>query len=86
MSDHLRRSLHARKADDRLFDLGLLCKGTAMKDEGVRNVGVQKRILIINGAERACLCDPEGDSLADVARRLGLTGTKVGCGAGQCGA
>ncbi len=69
MSDHLRRSLHARKADDRLFDLGLLCKGTAMKDEGVRNVGVQKRILIINGVERACLCDPGRDSLAIICKK-----------------
>ncbi|MDL2264194.1 molybdopterin-dependent oxidoreductase, partial [Synergistaceae bacterium OttesenSCG-928-I11] len=46
---------------------------------------VQKRILIINGVERAFVCNPEKDSLADVVRRLGLTGTKVGCGAGQCG-
>ena len=32
------------------------------------------------------ICDPENDSLADVLRRLGLTGTKIGCGTGQCGA
>lgn len=45
-----------------------------------------RKILKINGAERAFLCDPERDSLADVIRNLGLTGTKVGCGTGQCGA
>jgi len=30
------------------------------------------------------ICDQE-DTLSDVIRRLGLTGTKVGCGTGQCG-
>ena len=47
---------------------------------------VKKRYLKINGVERLFICDPEKDSLADVIRRLGLTGTKVGCGLGQCGA
>ncbi len=42
--------------------------------------------LKINGADKMILCEPEKDSLADVLRRLGLTGTKVGCNAGQCGA
>ncbi len=32
------------------------------------------------------ICDPEKDTLASVLRRLGLTGTKVGCGTGVCGA
>jgi len=49
-------------------------------------VPVKKRYLKINGVERLFICDPEKDSLADVIRRLGLTGTKVGCGLGQCGA
>ncbi len=47
---------------------------------------VQKMVLNINGVERAVLCDLDKDSLADVVRRIGLTGTKIGCGAGQCGA
>lgn len=42
--------------------------------------------LIINGVERPVLCDPEKDTLAVVLRRMGLTGTKVGCGIGVCGA
>jgi aldehyde oxidoreductase len=41
--------------------------------------------LNINGANRIFMCDPEKDSLADVLRRLGLTGTKVGCDTGVCG-
>lgn len=42
--------------------------------------------LMINGVERAVLCDPEKDTLAVALRRLGLTGTKIGCGIGVCGA
>ena len=40
----------------------------------------------INGVERPVLCNPETDTLAAVIRRMGLTGTKVGCGTGVCGA
>ncbi|MDR1797523.1 MAG: molybdopterin-dependent oxidoreductase [Clostridiales Family XIII bacterium] len=41
----------------------------------------------INGAQRMVTCDPENTTLAELLRRqLGLTGTKVGCGTGQCGA
>ncbi|TEB14681.1 Aldehyde oxidoreductase [Pelotomaculum sp. FP] len=47
---------------------------------------LRKMFLIINGVERMVICDPEKDTLAGVLRRLGLTGTKVGCGVGQCGA
>jgi aldehyde oxidoreductase len=42
--------------------------------------------LTINGVERFVLCDPEEDSLAVVLRRMGLTGVKIGCGTGVCGA
>ncbi len=47
---------------------------------------LRKMTLNINGADRTFICDPEKDTLADVVRRLGLTGTKVGCGTGVCGA
>ncbi|MCQ4636846.1 molybdopterin-dependent oxidoreductase [Anaerovorax odorimutans] len=46
---------------------------------------LRKMTLNINGADRMFICDPEKDTLADVVRRLGLTGTKVGCGSGVCG-
>lgn len=46
----------------------------------------KKMFLNINGSERILVCDPEQDTLADVLRKQGLTGTKVGCGTGQCGA
>ena len=46
---------------------------------------LQKMTLHINGADRMFICNPETDTLADVLRRIGLTGTKVGCGKGVCG-
>ena len=42
--------------------------------------------LTINGVERPVVCDLQKDTLATVLRRMGLTGTKVGCGIGVCGA
>ncbi len=47
---------------------------------------LRKMWLNINGANRMFMCNPEKDSLADVLRRMGLTGTKIGCGTGVCGA
>ncbi len=46
---------------------------------------LRKMWLHINGVNRMFICDPDKDSLADVLRRMGLTGTKVGCGKGVCG-
>ena len=40
----------------------------------------------INGVDRFATCDPENDTLAEVLRRMGLTGVKIGCGTGVCGA
>jgi aldehyde oxidoreductase len=42
--------------------------------------------LTLNGVLRPVVCDPEKDTLAVVIRRMGLTGTKIGCGTGVCGA
>jgi len=47
---------------------------------------LKKMTLNINGADRMFVCDPATDTLATVLRRLGLTGVKVGCGTGVCGA
>ena len=45
-----------------------------------------KRNITLNGISKTLVADPDA-SLADVLRsQLGLTGTKVGCGKGQCGA
>ena len=49
-------------------------------------MNLRRMTFIINGVARFIVCNPERDSLADVVRRLGLTGTKIGCNAGQCGA
>ncbi|NLD19637.1 MAG: molybdopterin-dependent oxidoreductase [Clostridiales bacterium] len=48
-------------------------------------MNLRKMTLKINGADRMFICDPAKDTLADVIRRMGLTGTKVGCGTGVCG-
>jgi aldehyde oxidoreductase len=49
-------------------------------------MSLRKVTLHINGIDKVMVCDPDRDSLADVLRRQGLTGTKIGCNAGQCGA
>ena len=46
---------------------------------------LMKGMYTINGVARM-LVFHENDTLADVLRRFGLTGLKVGCGTGQCGA
>ncbi len=47
---------------------------------------LERLSLNINGVDRFVTCDPETDTLAEVLRRMGLTGVKVGCGTGVCGA
>jgi len=49
-------------------------------------MGTKKFIYCINGVERQIICNPEKETLAGMLRRIGLTGVKVGCGTGQCGA
>lgn len=49
-------------------------------------MNLRKFTLNINGADRTFICDSEKDTLASVIRRLGLTGTKIGCNKGMCGA
>ena len=47
---------------------------------------MQKRVLTINGVERTFIANPD-KTLASVLReQFLLTGCKVGCGTGQCGA
>ena len=44
-----------------------------------------KKVINLNGSSKTLVCEADV-SLADVLReQLGLTGTKVGCGEGQCG-
>lgn len=49
-------------------------------------MGLKKLMYNINGVVRMIVCDAEKERLSDVLRRIGLTGVKVGCGTGQCGA
>ncbi len=43
-------------------------------------------VLIVNGEERRVNAPPEESLLSVLRNRLDLTGTKYGCGEGQCGA
>jgi aldehyde oxidoreductase len=47
---------------------------------------VKRILLTINGIPKSILVDPEDDLAKVLREQLGLTGTKIGCGAGQCGA
>jgi aldehyde oxidoreductase len=49
-------------------------------------MGLARMSLTINEVERFVLCDPDKDTLAECLRRMGLTGVKVGCNTGVCGA
>jgi isoquinoline 1-oxidoreductase subunit alpha len=42
--------------------------------------------LLVNGTERKVEAEPDEPLLSVLRTRLGLTGTKYGCGEGQCGA
>jgi aerobic-type carbon monoxide dehydrogenase small subunit (CoxS/CutS family) len=44
------------------------------------------RTLIVNGSKRSFDAPPEESLLSVLRNRLDLTGTKYGCGEGQCGA
>jgi len=44
------------------------------------------RTLIVNGSKRSVDCSPDETLLSVLRNRLSLTGTKYGCGEGQCGA
>ena len=60
-------------------------QGRAPSRARKRGGTVQKKILVVNGVPTMVVADGDS-SLADVLReQLGLTGTKVGCGQGQCG-
>lgn len=50
------------------------------------DIRLRKVMLTVNGVDRMIVFDPGRDTLAEALRRFGLTGVKVGCGAGQCGA
>ena len=43
-------------------------------------------VLLVNGAKRSVDADPQSTLLSVLREQLDLTGTKYGCGEGQCGA
>lgn len=49
-------------------------------------MGLKRLNVTINGVTKIVMFDPAVDTLAEVLRRHGYLGVKVGCGVGQCGA
>ena len=47
---------------------------------------MQKQKLVVNGIPHTLVVDPEMSLAVVLREQLGLTGTKIGCGTGQCGA
>jgi aerobic-type carbon monoxide dehydrogenase small subunit (CoxS/CutS family) len=47
---------------------------------------MSKLLLVVNGTQRRVEAPPEESLLSVLRNRLQLTGTKYGCGEGQCGA
>jgi len=45
-----------------------------------------KKPIVLNGVERMVIVDPEITLAELIRKQMGLTGTKVGCGKGECGA
>jgi aldehyde oxidoreductase len=65
--------------------MGSDCRSECNAEPGIKTIRLQRKTISVNGRRQDIMVDPE-TSLADVIRRqLGLTGTKIGCRAGQCG-
>ena len=63
-----------------------LFNGLNWRARGAVIMNFEKKWFKINGGNKMVIINPAKDTIADVVRRIGLTGTKIGCGAGQCGA
>src|SRR5436190_767911 len=59
--------------------------GSRLAPRAPRN-GMTALVLAVNGREQRVEAPPEESLLSVLRNRLGLTGTKYGCGEGQCGA
>lgn len=49
-------------------------------------MSLSKKLFFVNGVQRLFVYETEKEKLSETLRRFGLTGCKVGCGTGQCGA
>ncbi len=62
-------------------------KGTAKTPQEPADPGEMTRVrLLINGRQRRLLVEPRWSLLFVLREKFGLTGTKVGCERGECGA
>ena len=46
---------------------------------------MENKTLIINGVRQPLVVSPDTTLAQVIRKQVGLTGTKVGCGIGQCG-
>jgi aldehyde oxidoreductase len=61
------------------------CQPDCKTGQGTKIINLQRKTISVNGRRFDLVVDSEA-ALADVIRcQLGLTGTKIGCRAGQCG-
>ncbi len=60
-------------------------RGSA-QDEVIRPEAIMRISLFINGITRSLVVEPRWSLLYVLREKLGLTGTKVGCERGECGA
>jgi xanthine dehydrogenase YagT iron-sulfur-binding subunit len=65
---------------------GRMATEKAAADETLQADAVNRITLTVNGRRRRLLVEPRWSLLYVLRERLGLTGTKVGCERGECGA
>jgi xanthine dehydrogenase YagT iron-sulfur-binding subunit len=63
-----------------------LATKTAAAEQELKPEEMAKITLVINGRKRRLLVEPRWSLLFVLREKLGLTGTKVGCERGECGA
>jgi aldehyde oxidoreductase len=62
-----------------------VCRPGCETDRSTEVINLQRKTISVNGRRLDLVVDPEAALVEVIRRQLGLTGTKIGCKAGQCG-